>query len=77
MPPYYYLGFSVGVSTLQLARWLSERAEQRRQPPPWIQGPDLSPDMLAVARVRDREGSLMAGCMQRLRSLVWRMRPLI
>ena len=50
------LGCSVGVSTLYLARWLSERAEQRQEAAPRIQGLDLSPDMLAVARVRDREG---------------------
>ena len=49
------LGCSVGVSTLHLSRWLHERAEQRRETPPRIQGLDLSPDMLAVARVRDRE----------------------
>ena len=50
------LGCSVGVSTLHLGRWLRARAEQRQEPAPCIQGLDLSPDMLAVARVRDREG---------------------
>ena len=49
------LGCSVGVSTLHLGRWLRQRAEQRQEPSPHLQGLDLSPDMLAVARVRDRE----------------------
>ena len=49
------LGCSVGVSTLHLVRWLRQRAEQRQEPSPHLQGLDLSPDMLAVARVRDRE----------------------
>ena len=50
------VGCSVGVSTLHLARWLGQRAEERQEPSPRIQGLDLSPDMLAVAQVRDREG---------------------
>ncbi|MAH59085.1 MAG: SAM-dependent methyltransferase [Synechococcus sp. ARS1019] len=49
------LGCSVGVSTQALARWLNSRAAQRGEPSPELIGLDLSPDMLAVARVRDRE----------------------
>lgn len=43
------LGCSVGVGTLALKHWL----EQRQQQPLRVQGLDLSPEMLAVARVRD------------------------
>lgn len=43
------LGCSVGVGTLALKHWL----EQRQQTPVSVQGLDLSPEMLAVARVRD------------------------
>ena len=49
------LGCSVGVSTQALARWLNSRAAQRGELSPELIGLDLSPDMLAVARVRDRE----------------------
>ena len=50
------LGCSVGVSTQALARWLNHRADQRAEPRPALIGLDLSPDMLAVARVRDGDG---------------------
>jgi len=50
------LGCSVGVSTQALARWLNLRADQRAEPRPALIGLDLSPDMLAVARVRDGGG---------------------
>ena len=50
------LGCSVGVSTQALARWLNGRAAQRGEPSPELIGLDLSPDMLAVARVRDSDG---------------------
>ena len=49
------LGCSVGVSTQALAHWLNSRAAQRGEPSPVLIGLDLSPDMLAVARVRDTE----------------------
>ena len=49
------LGCSVGVSTQALARWLNHRADQRGQTRPRFTGLDLSPEMLAVARVRDWE----------------------
>ena len=50
------LGCSVGVSTQHLSRWLRLRAQARHESPACIQGLDLSPEMLAVARVRDSEG---------------------
>ena len=50
------LGCSVGVSTQHLSRWLRLRAEKRRESSVHIQGLDLSPEMLAVARVRDGAG---------------------
>ena len=50
------LGCSVGVSTLALARWLNRRADQQGLQRPEVVGLDLSPDMLAVARVRDQDG---------------------
>lgn len=53
------LGCSVGVSTLALARWLNRRADQNGLPRPEVVGLDLSPDMLAVARVRD-EGRIIS-----------------
>jgi SAM-dependent methyltransferase len=49
------LGCSVGVSTQALARWLNARADQRGLNRPRLIGLDLSPEMLAVARVRDRD----------------------
>ncbi len=48
------LGCSVGISTQALARWLNDRADQRRLKRPRLMGLDLSAEMLAVARVRDR-----------------------
>ena len=50
------LGCSVGVSTQALARWLFSRAEKQSESRPVVIGLDLSPQMLAVARVRDSEG---------------------
>ena len=50
------LGCSVGVSTQALARWLQARAAARSEDAPQVVGLDLSPEMLAVARARDREG---------------------
>ena len=50
------LGCSVGVSTQALARWLKARAVARAEDAPQVVGLDLSPEMLAVARARDREG---------------------
>ena len=50
------LGCSVGVSTQHLSRWLHRRAECRQESPVRTRGLDLSPEMLAVASVRDREG---------------------
>jgi ubiquinone/menaquinone biosynthesis C-methylase UbiE len=51
------LGCSVGVGTLALQQWLEQRqgAEPMR-----VEGLDLSPQMLAVARVRDPEGRIAA-----------------
>ena len=49
------LGCSVGVSTQALACWLNARADQRGLNRPRLIGLDLSPEMLAVARVRDRD----------------------
>ncbi len=53
------LGCSVGVSTLALAHWMNRRADQNGLPRPEVVGLDLSPDMLAVARVRD-EGRIIS-----------------
>ena len=50
------LGCSVGVSTQALAHWLQARAAARGEASPRVVGLDLSPDMLAVARVRDPQG---------------------
>lgn len=50
------LGCSVGVSTQHLSRWLYLRAESRQESPVCTRGLDLSPEMLAVASVRDQEG---------------------
>ena len=50
------LGCSVGVSTLALTNWLNRRADQNGLPRPEVIGLDLSPDMLAVAKVRDAGG---------------------
>ena len=50
------LGCSVGVSTQALASWL----EQRQAEPAVVSGLDLSPQMLAVARVRDRDSRIAA-----------------
>jgi SAM-dependent methyltransferase len=52
------LGCSVGVGTFALATWLQERpADPSDEPgaPPLLEGLDLSPEMLAVARVREEE----------------------
>ncbi|MFQ6537998.1 MULTISPECIES: class I SAM-dependent methyltransferase [Aphanothece] len=46
------MGCSVGVGTLALKRWLDAREGR----PVAVSGLDLSPQMLAVARVRDPEG---------------------
>ena len=50
------LGCSVGVSTLALTDWLNRRADQNGLPRPEVIGLDLSPEMLAVAKVRDAGG---------------------
>jgi ubiquinone/menaquinone biosynthesis C-methylase UbiE len=50
------LGCSVGVGTLALQHWL----RQRQAEPARVSGLDLSPHMLAVARVRDAEGEIAA-----------------
>ena len=50
------LGCSVGVSSQALALWLTHRAQQRNEAVPSVVGLDLSPDMLAVAKVRDAAG---------------------
>lgn len=50
------LGCSVGVGTLALADWL----ERRQLEPAVVSGLDLSPEMLAVARVRDSERRIQA-----------------
>ena len=52
------LGCSVGVSTQALAEWLRQRAECQGEALPRVMGLDLSPEMLAVARVRDRSGAV-------------------
>ena len=50
------LGCSVGVSTLALTDWLNRRADQNGLPRTEVIGLDLSPEMLAVAKVRDAGG---------------------
>jgi ubiquinone/menaquinone biosynthesis C-methylase UbiE len=50
------LGCSVGVGTLALAHWLDGRQAE----PAAVHGLDLSPEMLAVARVRDTAGRIYA-----------------
>ena len=50
------LGCSVGVSTQALARWLARRPAAATHAAPSVIGLDLSPEMLAVARVRDVDG---------------------
>jgi ubiquinone/menaquinone biosynthesis C-methylase UbiE len=54
------LGCSVGVSTLALADWLETRQAGHGGGPVRVQGLDLSPQMLAVARVRDGKGRIAA-----------------
>ncbi|MFM7634905.1 MAG: class I SAM-dependent methyltransferase [Cyanobacteriota bacterium] len=49
------LGCSVGVSTLALRDWLLERQGPGAEPALQVEGLDLSPEMLAVARVREAE----------------------
>jgi SAM-dependent methyltransferase len=49
------LGCSVGVGTFALRTWLQERPRAGRLDPPQVEGLDLSPEMLAVARVREAE----------------------
>ena len=51
------LGCSVGVGTLALQQWLEQRQGAE---PVRVEGLDLSPQMLAVARVRDPEGRIAA-----------------
>jgi ubiquinone/menaquinone biosynthesis C-methylase UbiE len=53
------LGCSVGVGTLALRDWLASRPLQRGVPPR-VEGLDLSPQMLAVAKVRDATGAIAA-----------------
>ena len=54
------LGCSVGVSTLALAQWLDERHSGSGGVAVRVEGLDLSPQMLAVARVRDDRGRIAA-----------------
>lgn len=54
------LGCSVGVSTLALAQWLDERHSGSGGVAVRVEGLDLSPQMLAVARVRDDRGRIGA-----------------
>ena len=56
------LGCSVGVSTQALAIWLNQRADAAGFDRPTVIGLDLSPDMLAVARVRDSQGLVAEWC---------------
>jgi SAM-dependent methyltransferase len=51
------MGCSVGVGTLALLDWLEGRGDADA---PTVEGLDLSPQMLAVARVRDPEGRIAA-----------------
>ena len=53
------LGCSVGVGTLALRDWLERRPAQQGAPLR-VEGLDLSPQMLAVAKVRDAGGSIAA-----------------
>jgi SAM-dependent methyltransferase len=53
------VGCSVGVGTLALLDWLEPRAGGAAAAPV-VEGLDLSPQMLAVARVRDPEGRIAA-----------------
>jgi ubiquinone/menaquinone biosynthesis C-methylase UbiE len=53
------LGCSVGVGTLALRQWLERRPVQADQPLR-VEGLDLSPQMLAVARARDSAGRVDA-----------------
>jgi len=53
------MGCSVGVGTLGLLDWLERRAGGDTAAPV-VEGLDLSPQMLAVARVRDPEGRIAA-----------------
>jgi len=50
------VGCSVGVGTLALRDWLDQRGDRGAV----VEGLDLSAPMLAVARVRDREGRIAA-----------------
>ena len=50
------VGCSVGVGTLALRDWLDQRGDRTAV----VEGLDLSAPMLAVARVRDREGRIAA-----------------
>jgi ubiquinone/menaquinone biosynthesis C-methylase UbiE len=60
------LGCSVGVGTLALQQWLERRAgaaaasASGSAEPVVVEGLDLSPQMLAVARVRDPDGRITA-----------------
>lgn len=54
------LGCSVGVGTLALQQWLAQHQTAGAGEPPRVEGLDLSPQMLAVARVRDGEGRIAA-----------------
>ena len=57
------LGCSVGVGTLALQQWLERRAAgsaAEAAEPVRVEGLDLSPQMLAVARVRDPGGRIAA-----------------
>ena len=56
------LGGSVGVSTQAHASWLNQRADAAGFDRPTVIGLDLSPDMLAVARVRDSQGLVAEWC---------------
>lgn len=53
------MGCSVGVGTLALLDWLEGRGDAAGVAPS-VEGLDLSPQMLAVARVRDPEGRIAA-----------------
>ena len=54
------LGCSVGVGTLALRDWLEQRESGREAGALRVEGLDLSPQMLAVARVRDADGRIAA-----------------
>ena len=53
------MGWSVGVGTLALLDWLEGRGDAADSAPS-VEGLDLSPQMLAVARVRDSQGRIAA-----------------